>query len=108
MTRFTLILVLGLAVILAACASPASSEIGPTEPPPQVQPTLPPAPTATLAPTLPAEPLPTAPLPTDTPPPATEAVALFNGIQQGYTADGFPYLGDPAAPVTLIDYSDFL
>ncbi len=102
MTRVTLILVLGLAVILAACAGPAPSEVGPTEPP-RVQPTLPPALAATLAPTLPAE-----PLPTETLPPATEAVALFNGIQQGYTADGFPYLGDPAAPVTLIDYSDFL
>lgn len=101
MTRFTLILVLGLAVILAACASPAPSEIGPTEPPPQVQSTL-------LTVPLPTETLPLAPLPTDTSPPATEAVALFNGIQQGYTADGFPYLGDPAAPVTLIDYSDFL
>jgi hypothetical protein len=36
-----------------------------------------------------------------TPPP-------FNGIPQGRTADGFPFLGNPDAAVTLIDYSDFL
>ena len=37
-----------------------------------------------------------------------EAEKDFDGISQGLTADGFPYLGDPDAPVTLIDYSDFL
>ena len=44
-----------------------------------------------------------APLPT-----ATDAVALFNGIPHGITAEGFPYLGNPDAPITMIDYSDFL
>jgi len=37
-----------------------------------------------------------------------EDVPLFDGISHGYTADGFPFLGDANAPVTLIDYSDFL
>ncbi len=41
-------------------------------------------------------------------PTATAAVALFNGIPHGITAEGFPYLGNPDAPVTMIDYSDFL
>jgi hypothetical protein len=32
----------------------------------------------------------------------------FKGIEQGFTADGFPYLGKADAPITLTDYSDFL
>ena len=32
----------------------------------------------------------------------------FKGIEQGLTADGFPYLGKADAPITLTDYSDFL
>ena len=36
------------------------------------------------------------------------AKRLFNGIPQGLTEAGFPYLGNPDATVTLIDYSDFL
>jgi hypothetical protein len=39
--------------------------------------------------------------------PAASAVT-YDGIAQGITAEGHPYLGDPAARVTLIDYSDFL
>jgi hypothetical protein len=35
-------------------------------------------------------------------------VALFDGIVAGRQPDGFFTLGDPAATVTLIDYSDFL
>jgi hypothetical protein len=38
----------------------------------------------------------------------TEAVLLFDGIPQGQTPEGFPFLGSPDAPVTLVDYSDFL
>ena len=38
----------------------------------------------------------------------TSASKDFEGIPQGLTAAGFPYLGDPHAPVTLTDYSDFL
>ena len=38
----------------------------------------------------------------------TAAARLFNGIEQGFTETGFPYLGSSEAPVTLIDYSDFL
>jgi len=39
---------------------------------------------------------------------ATMTLPLFDGIPQGRTADGFPFLGNPDAAVTLIDYSDFL
>ena len=38
----------------------------------------------------------------------TAAVKLYDGMPQGVTEDGFPYLGDPDAGVTVIDYSDFL
>ncbi len=33
---------------------------------------------------------------------------LYKGIPYGLTAEGAPMLGFPTAPVTLIDYSDFL
>jgi hypothetical protein len=38
----------------------------------------------------------------------TEPVLLYDGLAQGKTIDGFPFLGSPDAPVTLVDYSDFL
>lgn len=43
------------------------------------------------------------PLPTEAP-----AVVLFKGIPHGTTEDGFPYLGEADAELTLVDYSDFL
>lgn len=47
--------------------------------------------------------------PPGTPLPAEIPVSmLFNGIPHGLTEDGYPYLGDPDAGITLIDYSDFL
>jgi hypothetical protein len=39
---------------------------------------------------------------------AAAQAALYQGIPHGYTAEGFPYLGDANAAVTLTDYSDFL
>ena len=49
-------------------------------------------------------------LPNIVPPaaPATATLPPFNGIPQGRTPEGFPTLGNAAAPVKLIDYSDFL
>ncbi|HQV26472.1 MAG TPA: hypothetical protein PLG23_00400 [Thermoflexales bacterium] len=38
----------------------------------------------------------------------TRIPVTFKGIEQGLTADGFPYLGKADAPITLTDYSDFL
>jgi hypothetical protein len=80
----------------------------------QATPAIPPPAPIEASPTAPAAPTPAAPStteaaapPTDEAPAPAEAV-LFNGIPQGITDEGFPYLGDPRAPVTLIDYSDFL
>ncbi|MCQ3974253.1 MAG: hypothetical protein DPW09_12470 [Anaerolineae bacterium] len=43
---------------------------------------------------------------------ATKAMAPLEAVDwltvEGKTADNLPYLGNPEAPVTLIDYSDFL
>lgn len=42
---------------------------------------------------------------------AASAAALtgrYAGIQQSQTAEGYYMLGDPAAPVVLMHYSDFL
>lgn len=49
----------------------------------------------------------TVPLP-DVAAAASDEHSLFHGIPHGYTAEGFPYLGDANAAVTLYDYSDFL
>ncbi len=32
----------------------------------------------------------------------------YNGIPVGFTDDGYPYLGDPEAPVSLVEFSDYL
>ncbi|MDE2994245.1 MAG: hypothetical protein OXU67_10220 [Chloroflexota bacterium] len=54
------------------------------------------------------------PPPTALPPPPTVAAPSeapagtpYNGVAQGLTAEGFPFLGAANAPVTLTEYSDF-
>ena len=36
------------------------------------------------------------------------AVETYQGIPVGFTADGYPFRGHPNAPVTLVEYSDYL
>lgn len=62
--------------------------------------------TTTVAPNPSA--LPTAPTAASPAVAATMTLPLFNGIPQGRTTDGFPFLGNPDVAVTVIDYSDFL
>lgn len=103
------------AIVLAACGGAST----PTLPPPTNAPSAAPipsvAPAATQAPA--PSPVPTAALvaastATAQPVVATAAPArlatAYKGIEQGITADGFPYLGRADAPITLTDYSDFL
>ncbi|MBC7260689.1 MAG: hypothetical protein H5T63_01635 [Chloroflexi bacterium] len=62
------------------CSNPATST------PTALPPTATPKPTAT-------------PVPTPTP---------FGTVPVGFTADGAPYRGNPDAPVTLLEYGEFL
>ena len=65
------------------------------------------SPQATPEPT--ATPLP----PTDTPKPAATSEVLIpsiggsGGVSTGFTEEGSPYRGNPDAPVTLLEYTDF-
>jgi hypothetical protein len=39
--------------------------------------------------------------------PTIQPTAAPEGIPSGFTEDGLPYLGDPNAPVTLYEHSEF-
>ena len=88
--RFLCLVLLIVALIVAACSPQATLE-----------------PTATPKPT--AKPLPL----TDTPVPAATTEVLIPSISgsgevpMGFTEDGSPYRGNPDAPVTLLEYSDY-
>ena len=45
---------------------------------------------------------------TTTVPQPAEAESTYLGLPVGFTDDGYPYLGDPDAPVSLIEFSDYL
>lgn len=72
---------------------------------PTAVPTDPPPPTTEPAPTEATALLPTEPLPTVVPAPV-EAVDVV--VEYGRTQEGAFYRGAANAPVTLIDFSDFL
>ncbi|HID85920.1 MAG TPA: hypothetical protein EYP55_00900 [Anaerolineae bacterium] len=77
--RFVPLGLLIAALVVAAC--------GPKATPTPLPPTEPPAPTATTK----------APKP-----PVSEGE-----VPMGFTEEGAPYRGDPDAPVTLVEYSDY-
>lgn len=105
-TQMARVLILGFVIVLVACT--ASAPVADMPSPTAVVPTTTPSasPTSTTAPTVAA---PTAALPTVTAVPATAVpVVTYRGALVGRDANGAYTLGDPAAPLTLTDYSDFL
>ena len=86
--RFLTLGLLMVALIVAACAPQAT--------PTPVPPTEKPAPT---------------PVPTEArpePSPTAEKPAVGEGeVPMGFTEEGAPYRGNPNAPVTLLEYSDY-
>jgi protein-disulfide isomerase len=44
------------------------------------------------------------------PPPVQKVAAIetYQGTPVGFTADGHPYRGKPDAPLTLVEYTDYL
>ncbi|NOK63659.1 MAG: Protein-disulfide isomerase [Chloroflexi bacterium AL-W] len=118
MTRTFSNLVL-LAMLVAACAGPntsapvAEQTTEPTsistEPAFTLEPTDMPDPTIVATDIPVATVVPTeVPDPTAAPTPTEILFALFDGMPQGRTNEGFAFLGNPDAPVTVTDYSDFL
>jgi hypothetical protein len=71
------------------------------------------SPQATPEPTSKPEPTDTSLPPTDTPAPAATTEVIIPSISKegdvetGFTEEGAPYRGNPDAPVTLLEYSDF-
>ncbi|MGQ9479967.1 Rcas_1661 family thioredoxin-like (seleno)lipoprotein [Chloroflexus sp.] len=105
-TRMARALICGVVTMLVACT--VSAPVADMPSPTAVVPTLTPSalPTSTTAPTVAA---PTAALPTVTAVPATTVpMVTYRGTLIGRDANGAYTLGDPAAPLTLTDYSDFL
>lgn len=112
-------LLIFLVIWLAACA-PAAETPDPspvaqaTAVSPTSQPTDPPTavPTATAVIPRPSTPAPPTAVPTDPPPEPTgvptDEPAPEPAIIAGRTEEGAFFLGSPDAPVTMIDYSDFL
>jgi len=88
--RFSYLGLLIVALIVAACSPQATPE-----------------PTATAEPT--AKPL----SPTGTPEPSATTEVILPSIStsgevaMGFTEEGAPYHGNPGAPVTLLEYSDY-
>ena len=90
------------ALILAACGPRAAPE--PTATPTPLRGTdtsTPLAPTETRAPTATTE------QPTPTPSKTEESAVSEGEVPMGFTKEGAPYRGNPNAPVTLVEHSEF-
>ncbi len=91
------------AMLLSACGGAAE----PTAPPPAPEAVAAASPTPAPAPT---EPLAAAVAEAEMAEPTTEPAAEPTNwlTSEGKLADGRTFLGNPDAPVTMVDYSDFL
>ena len=82
-------------LLLNACGSPPATGQATLAPTGESVP-----PTVTAAPTASG-------LPTSAPSPAPIATGAMADIPVGFTAEGFPYRGNPDAPVTMVEFSDY-
>lgn len=99
-------------LLFSACTPTAETAVSPSPPPETAV-----LPTATFPPPIitnvatpaaaTAVPSPTATLAATVAPTAV-ATAAETGVISGRTAEGAFFLGDPNAPITHVDYSDFL
>lgn len=80
-----LVLVLALMALVSGCAGAG-------------EPTAAPAASPTTA---------SSPLPSPQASPVADEPGFFRGVQTSVTEEGFPLLGDPDAPVTIIEFSDY-
>lgn len=96
--------------MLTACTATAETPVSPpaTTPETAVLPTstAPPPIITTDVPRV--DPATAVPSPTATTSATTEPTAAETGVLSGRTDEGAFFLGDPNAPITHIDYSDFL
>ncbi len=91
-SRYSIILLLGVLVLLAACGS--------TNQRPAETSNSKPAPIATMASPAVTE--------STTSAMTSDHLSTYAGIPQSQTSEGYHVLGDPNAPVVLTHYSDFL
>ena len=111
--KFWLIPVIIPLLLFAAACGGSNPEASVAQPPPATPTNAPAVAAATHTPAI----EPTQAAATTTPPetvaePATAAAPATEEVDwltiEGKTADNLAYLGNPDAPVTIIDYSDFL
>jgi hypothetical protein len=97
-----------LAMLAVGCATQPNATSAPA---PATKPAAAPSsPTTTTTTTTASQPTnaPTVAAPAVAAPAAAPTLGLFDGVPHGVTPDGFYFLGQPNAPVTMTDYSDFL
>ncbi len=102
-----IIAVVGVVLIFAMTSSPPAESDTANDTTPVPTPAI--AADATTAPTEATanEDTPAEPADTDNPSDASEPATTEDGIPVGTTVDGLYYLGQPDAPVTVVEYSDF-
>ena len=127
MPRLRPMLCIWLLITLAACAAPAppaaqapaptaapapatTAPVPPTSAPTvaQARPTTPPSATQTTAPTAAPAPATRAPTVGPTATQAQPQASAEVNLQSGRLPGGEWFIGNPNAPVTVVDYSDFL
>ena len=104
MRKAQLILIIAM-LLITACSEAAAPTFEPTE-------TAVPTPTGTATPAPPAATSTPEPTATTTRQPASDTptpkLTESGGVPVGFTDDGAPYRGNPDAPVTMLEFSEYL